>query len=62
MKGYNKCLSCGKVTINKKYCDDKCKHKWYYHNKEGAREKKIESVLKRRKIKKELNSLEIDKK
>ena len=31
----NKCLCCGNEIINIIYCDEKCKRKYYYHNKEG---------------------------
>lgn len=45
------CLTCKAETINKKYCSDKCKQKYYYDNKEGVKEKKITNVYKNRRIK-----------
>jgi hypothetical protein len=48
MKGFNNCLSCGCGTNNKKYCSDKCKTKYYYHNKPEVRENKIKKSTMRR--------------
>jgi len=44
-----KCLMCGNELINKIYCNENCKRKYYYYNKEGNREAKIENVKKLRK-------------
>lgn len=49
MKGYNKCLSCGEETKDKKYCNDRCKSKYYYSTKSEVREKKKQDVKKKRK-------------
>ena len=49
MKGHNKCLSCGEETKNKKYCNDKCKSKYYYSTKSEVREKKKQDVKRKRK-------------
>ena len=49
MKGYNKCLSCKEETKNKKYCNDRCKQKYYYSTKSDLREKKKQDVKRKRK-------------
>lgn len=49
MKGYNKCLSCGEETKDKKYCNDRCKSKYYYSTKSEVREKKKQDVKRKRK-------------
>ena len=48
MKGYNKCLSCGGETKDKKYCNEKCKSKYYYSTKSEVREKKKQDVKRKR--------------
>ena len=49
MKGFDKCLSCGEETKNKKYCNDKCKQKYYYSTNSDLREKKKLDVKNKRK-------------
>lgn len=49
MKGFDKCLSCKKETKNKKYCEDKCKQKYYYSTNSDLREKKKLDVKNKRK-------------
>ena len=48
MKGYNKCLSCWEETKDKKYCNDRCKQKYYYSTKSEVREKKKQDVKRKR--------------
>ena len=49
MKGFDKCLSCGEETKNKKYCNDKCKQKYYYSTNSDLREKKKLDIKNKRK-------------
>lgn len=49
MKEFNECLFCKTKTKNRKYCSKKCNDKYYYNNKPGVKEKKINSVLEKRK-------------
>lgn len=45
-----KCLSCGSYILYKKYCNDKCKSKYYYDTKENLRLYKKEKVKEKREL------------